>query len=206
MGGIKHRASKALLKPLFLGALSAAILSLVLAAPAAAQRTTTTGTFGGNGGGPFKLQCPSGMAMVGIKGRHGAWVDAVAPVCAVWVAGNRTLGEIDDQPGTGGSRGGPGLMRCAGRRGAVTGLAVWQASNRDRSIGRIALECGDYVQPGVRRPLNPAAVMAFGERMDSERVNLRCSPDEVAVGILGRSGAFVDRVGLLCQRSLGIGG
>jgi hypothetical protein len=179
--------------------------ALLLAGPASAQRTTTTQSFGGNGGGPYKLQCPSGMAMVGIKGRFGAWVDAVAPVCAVWVAGSRTLGEIDDQPGTGGGGGGSAVMRCSGRRGVATGVAVWQADNEDRSVGRIVLECGDYLQPGVRRPLNPAAVMAFGESMGSGRVNLRCGPGEVAVGLLGRSGRFVDRIGLLCQRSLALG-
>jgi hypothetical protein len=62
------------------------------------------------------------------------------------VRNNETLGEIDEQPGTGGG-GDPGWMRCQGRRGAVVGLDVWQAANSDHSVGRIYLSCGDYEQP-----------------------------------------------------------
>jgi hypothetical protein len=50
----------------------------------AQDNTTVSGTSGGTGGGPFRLSCPSGMAMIGLKARHGAWVDALSPICAIW--------------------------------------------------------------------------------------------------------------------------
>jgi hypothetical protein len=169
--------------------------------PAIAQDSTTvSGTSGGNGGGPFRLSCPSGMAMIGLRARHGAWVDSLSPICAIWVRNNRTLGEIDEQPGTGGGGGGPGWMRCQGPRGAVVGLYVWQAANSDRSVGRIYLSCGDYEQPTKFANKLPGGADGIGQSIGGPRVELRCGANEVAVGLYGRSGAFIDRVGLLCQR------
>lgn len=169
---------------------------------AAAQGTTVSETVGGSGGGPFRLSCPSGMAMIGINARSGEWVDALSPICAVWVKGNRTLGEIDEQPGTGGSGGGRTWMRCQGRRGAVTSLWVWPV-NRDhrRLIGRILIDCGDYEQPSNFANKLPGSADGIGSAYDRERAHLRCGPGEVAVGLYGRSGAYIDRVGLLCERS-----
>ena len=190
----------------WLGAALAALTFRAFAvSPAHAQDgTTVTGTAGGRGGGPFTLACPSGMAMVGVNGRYGAWVDAIAPICAIWVPGSRTLGSIDEQPGTGGGGGGRGWMRCEGRQGVAVGLWVWQAANEDRSVGRVLLECGQYEDPRRRANNLPGGALAFGESIGGPRVELRCGPGEVAVGLYGRSGAFVDRVGLLCQRSRGL--
>jgi hypothetical protein len=140
--------------------------------------------------------------MVGINARYGDWVDALSPICAIWVHGKRTLGEIDEQPGTGGAGGGRGGMRCEGPRGAVVGLWVWPV-NRDsrRLIGRILLECGDYERPSQFANKLPGGADGIGQAVERERVPLHCGPSEVAVGIYGRSGAFIDRVGLLCEKS-----
>ena len=188
---------------------TAIVAQTMFSMPAGAQGgTTVSGAVGGTGGGPFRLSCPSGMVMVGVNARHGAWVDALAPICAIWVRSNRTLGEIDEQPGTGGAGGGRGWMRCEGPRGAAVGLTVWPVRRDNRRlIGRISLECGDYERPWVHannlpaRPETGVATNGIGESFERERVELRCGSGEVAVGLYGRSGAFIDRVGLLCERS-----
>lgn len=184
--------------------LVAAILAQSLFAMTAGAQggTSVSETVGGTGGGPFRLSCPSGMAMVGVNARHGAWVDALAPICAVWVKGNRTLGEIDEQPGTGGGGGGRGWMRCQGPRGVVVGLWVWPVRRDNRRlIGRIVLECGDYEQPSRFANKLPGGADGIGQAVEPERAALRCGQNGVAVGLYGRSGAFIDRVGLLCERS-----
>jgi hypothetical protein len=183
--------------------LAAIVAQAMFTMPAGAQGgTTVTDAVGGTGGGPFRLSCPSGMVMVGINARHGAWVDALAPICAIWVRRNRTLGEIEEQPGTGGTGGGRGSMRCEGPRGAVVGLWVWPvARDNRRLVGRIVLECGDYERPQQRANKLPGGPDGIGESFDRERIELRCGSREVAVGLYGRSGAFIDRVGLLCERS-----
>jgi hypothetical protein len=180
-----------------------AMLVLVLPLPASAQ-TTATETFGGRGGGPFRLECPAGMVMTGVRARTGAWIDAVAPVCAIWVASSATLGDIDDQPGTGGNGGGPNLMHCAGRRGAVVGLFPELARNRDGSVGWLRIECADYQHPWRWYDLLRGTATELGQRTGSERPFLGCGYNEVAVGIYGRSGAFIDRIGLLCRRSAAV--
>lgn len=182
--------------------LAAAIVAQTMfVVPARAQQgTTVTDAVGGAGGGPFRASCPSGMVMVGINGRHGAWVDAVAPICAIWT--NRRLDPIEFQPGTGGAGGGTGYMSCAGSRGAVVALWVWPVHRDNRRlIGRIVLECGDYTMPTRRVNKRAGGADGFGQAAEGERVALRCGPREVAVGLYGRSGAFLDRVGLLCEQS-----
>jgi hypothetical protein len=182
--------------------LAPAIVALAMfTMPAGAQEgTTVSDAAGGTGGGPFRVSCPSGMVMIGINGRHGAWVDAVAPLCAIWT--NGALVPIEFQPGTGGAGGGHGWMLCRGPRGAVVGLWVWPVRRDNRRlIGRIVLECGDYELPARRVNKRPGGADGFGQTAEGERVPLRCGPREVAVGLYGRSGAFVDRVGLLCERS-----
>jgi hypothetical protein len=171
--------------------------------PAFAQGgTTVTEAAGGTGGGPFRLSCPSGMIMVGVNARYGDWVDALSPICAIWVRGNRTLGEIDEQPGTGGNGGGRGAMRCQGPRGAIVGIYVWPV-NRDsrRLVGRILLDCGDYERPAQFVNKLPGGPDGVGAAFERERDLQHCGRGEVAVGLYGRSGAYIDRVGLLCQRS-----
>ncbi len=173
----------------------------LFALPAAARfETTVTDAVGGAGGGAFRLSCPSGMAMVGLQARHGEWIDALAPICAIWVRGNRTLGSIEEQPGTGGTGGASGWARCAGRTGVVVGLWAWTMTDRP-FVGRIALECGHYDQPERVANKNGRGADGLGQTFNGKRFELRCGRSEVAVGIYGRSGAFIDRVGLLCQRS-----
>ena len=177
-------------------ALFAATQSVV---PARAQ-TTVTNSFGGNGGGPFRLDCPSGMAMTGIRARAGAWLDSVAPVCAIWV-NHRTLGEIDDQPATGGGGGGASFIRCQGPIGAVVGIAVQQANNGNHTIGHLLVDCGRYTQPWLFWNKLPGSADYLGKSNSNPSVTLQCGIDEVAVGLYGRSGAFIDKIGLLCASS-----
>ena len=142
--------------------------------------------------------------MTGITGRYGAWVDAVAPICSIWVRNNRTLGEIAEQPGTGGGGGGPGWIRCQGPRGAVHALWVWPIREGTGIVGRIYLDCGDYEQPSRFANKLPGGADGLGNGVERDRRELSCGPNEVAVGLYGRSGAFIDQIGLLCQRSRGL--
>jgi hypothetical protein len=63
------------------------------------------------------------------------------------------------------------------------------------------LECGNYERPQQRANKLPGGADGIGQSFEAERVQLFCGPGEVANGIYGRSGAFIDRVGLFCQRS-----
>jgi len=159
-----------------------------------------TDTFGGPGGGPFELACPDGSVMIGLRARSGSWIDALSPVCSRWVRNSETLGEIADQPFTGGGGGGDSFIRCAGRRGVVVSLEMFQADNRDQSIGHIVVNCGDFKQPSQFWNKLGGSADYLGESQRGPRAEVRCEPGLVAAGIYGKSGAFIDRLGLLCRQ------
>jgi hypothetical protein len=161
-----------------------------------------TDTFGGPGGGPFELACPAGSVMTGLRARSGAWVDALSPVCSRWVGRSETLGEIEGQPFVGGGGGGELFIRCAGRRGVVVGLQMFQADNRDQSIGLINVDCTDYEHPSVFWNKLGGSADYLGQSQRGPRVEERCGSGLVAAGIHGKSGAFIDRLGLLCTQPL----
>ena len=180
---------------------AAMVAILTIGVNAGFAQTTRTGTVGGQGGGPFELACPAGTVMTGLNARHGSWIDALAPICSVWVRSSETLGEIDDQPFAGGNGGGPAFIRCEGRRGVVTGIDMSQADNTDRSIGAISVFCGDYKEP-ERRSLNRLGGSAdYLGQYSGAAGGEHCERGMVAAGIFGKSGAFIDRLGLLCVRS-----
>lgn len=159
-----------------------------------------TTSIGGSGGSPYELACPAGSVMIGLRARHGAWIDALAPICSVWVRNSNMLGEIGNQPFAGGNGGGPGFIRCAGPRGVVVGLDIHQANNRDGSVGHITVSCGDYEQPQQFANKLAGSLDFLGQSQRGSRSTVHCGPG-VAAGIYGKSGAFVDRLGLLCTRS-----
>ena len=161
-----------------------------------------TDTFGGPGGGTFELACPEGSFLTGLRARSGAWVDALSPVCSRWVRSSETLGEIGDQPFTGGSGGGESFIRCDGRRGVIVGVSMHQANNRDRSIGNITVYCGDFKQPSAFWNKLGGSADFLGESAGGPRVDERCEGGLVAAGLYGKSGAFIDRLGLFCRRPM----
>jgi len=157
-----------------------------------------TATFGGPGGGNFEISCPFGSVMTGILARHGAWIDALSPICSRYVRGVQSTGEIEQQPFTGGSGGGPGFIRCQPPRGVVVGLELFQADNRWGSVGHIIVNCGDYVDPSRFANKLPGSADFLGNSQRGRRQILKCSPPLVAGGIIGKSGIFIDRLGLTC--------
>jgi hypothetical protein len=176
------------------------MLTLTMSVGFAQPPVSSTGTYGGAGGSRFELLCPPGTYMNGLRARHGSWIDALSPICAVWVRSNATLGELGNQASAGGGGGHPAFIRCAGRRGVVVGIEVFQADNRDGSVGHIVVNCGDYRQPDQFWNKLGGSVDFLGNSQIGPRRILRCRPGEVATGIHGRSGAFVDRIGLFCVR------
>jgi hypothetical protein len=181
------------------------VLLLIASAPqsAAAQQlrlltVQRTGSFGGPGGGNYELSCPFGSVMIGLRARHGAWIDALAPICARYVRSTRTLGEIGHQPFTGGDGGGEAFIRCQGPRGVVVGLELFRADNEWASVGHIVVNCGDYLNPSRFANKLPGSADFFGQPTPHRRSILKCRSPLVAGGIFGRSGEAIDRVGLSC--------
>jgi hypothetical protein len=150
---------------------------------------------GGGGGGPFRMDCGRGV-LIGVEGGAGAYVDAVRPVCArVQTTGG--LGAAAPWAGKAGGNGGHAMsLRCP------PGWGVVGVFGRSGSyVDQLGLHCAplEVSAQGV-------AVRAGNTRLGPEGGNGgdpfddRCPAGQVATGLSGRSGTFVDQLSLLCAR------
>ena len=168
------------------------------------QQITRTGIVGTSGGGPFESACPYGSVLTGLRARAGSWVDAVAPICRRWVASTETLGEISALPFEGGASGSEVFQRCKGPRGVVVAFGTWHGDNHDASVSHLYLSCADYERPYVNSSLLGGSVAFLGNSQTGDGESKDCrkfGDNQVAGGIYGRSGAYVDAFGLACVSS-----
>ena len=160
---------------------------------------------GSTGGSPFYEACPTGQNLAGLEVRLGDDVDAVRPLCVI------AYGPTDvGAPGADGTtvwNGGPGgelrAIVCPGEAPVVTGGFI-RSAGRVEAVDFIRLFCGlASDQQGIAEvtvELDTATYLAgtLSETIGSERRS-RCQSGQVAVGIRGRSGNWVDDLGLLCS-------
>ena len=153
---------------------------------------------GGPGGGSFVAECPRGQFLVGISVRSGYWIDAIFPLCAPFLANQRKFGNWTRGPrngGTGGSR----LLKdavCPSDRYVSGILHNYTGSSRRGSMFVVAvrLTCSP-VAGGAATTLCLRGKYRCG---DIPSFNHVCPANEAATGIHGRSGAYVDALGLIC--------
>jgi hypothetical protein len=171
---------------------AAAVLSLLalpwlLAVPAQARDAAS---FGGNGGGEFRSKCPAGLAMFAYIGRAGTALDRIQPIC-IEVRADKGLGPRQDQGTDHGGNGG-GVIQRTCPDSVVTSIRVF--SGGDNLVSLIDLGCTN---------LKTGAQTAVSGRSAGKHTsnNLStCNSDEIAVGIHGRHGAMIDRLGLICEK------
>jgi hypothetical protein len=178
-------------------ALVVAIFSLARPSFAQAVHYSDTPAFGGNGGGRFLTYCPRGTYLIGIGGRTGDWIDAIQPICAGWNVTAQAFNPPVRGDMSGGSGGGPATQMCP------TGMAV-----KGWHIGRIAIQDAvvvQYVLPQCELVLRQAGSQTpdlFGGRGATDSagaMSYMCPQGQLANGIYGASGAYVDSVGLKCE-------
>ncbi|AWK88491.1 hypothetical protein [Azospirillum thermophilum] len=131
--------------------------------------------------GRFSLQCDFGQTLVGIRGQAGEFIDRIGGLCA-----GRT-GTVAETGARGGTGGGGFEIRCA-TGAAVTGLV----GTRGTYVDSLSLECRPM------RNAQPAGEAAFtasvGGRGGQPFGPLRCPAGQVAIGLKGRAGTFVDEL------------
>jgi hypothetical protein len=173
--------------------------------------TRSTGSAGGGGGSPFTIDCPNGQALVGLDVRSGSEVDGVRGVCqdlrraentgaspytyAVSRGGAlNTTGWAADQDG-----GGLSAFRCQGNE-LMYEIQVEVGARLDR----LWAACGNYAitgSPGAGWNFERtyARNAAYGGNGGGAPITYRCDGNEVAVGLFGRAGDRIDRMGLRCR-------
>lgn len=203
-------ASRSPLRPR-LAALASLVLATLSIASALPANATISEVMGGPGGGPFMLKCDSRSALVGFEARAGAWVDAIGIVCATVV--DPKTGRTAPQRMAQGMTGGPDGVRqesyCpAGSSIVGIGLAHTRGHGLPRQyVNTVDLYCQG--NPGGKRcissgqgcgsiaPIIRGPIISIVKEYAFDQIG--CPAGEVAKGIHGRSGKFVDAIGLICE-------
>jgi hypothetical protein len=187
-----------------------AIASAFINPPRAAEATDLP-TFGGNGGSPFRAVCPGNSFLAGFDGHVGAFIDHLRLVCVRWDRFTSRLGRPGVYPPQIGlSNGGaPQQGVCNYNSGyVVVGMSVSTLASDNRLAQMLALRC-DYFNPPIRAQfvtgfadasfgtLGPAPSL-FQESAGMQDYMRLCPNGQVAKGVYGRSGLFIDRIGLVC--------
>ena len=190
---------------------AAAMLFFVLSVQA--QTDVILPPIGGSGGGQFAAsgRCPQGQLLSGFKLRAGDWVDAIRPVCVIAygpaeVAPNpsEAIYAVYPPPMFGGSGGDSRELLCPNDAPIVTGVNIEHGGHRVVTVNSIHVFCG--LAATTQTPSQfPAAVFTGAVQRDgrenvipSDWVKQSCPAGLVAVGINGRSGEWLDSVGLIC--------
>ncbi len=161
---------------------------------------------GGPGGGQFKAPCASGEYLAGFELRAGDDVDAIRPVCA------NSAAAIANTAWFGGPGGKTVQLRCPSQIPAVIGLDVAAEGAETVVVNNIHLYCGPPL-PNQRQPDYPSAVFdgptavasqpafpgAIGGAPVLKSENFQsCPAGQIATGVHGRSGIWLDAMGLIC--------
>lgn len=161
-----------------------------------------------NGGRPYRIECGAGSYLTGFSGRAGTWVDTMAIACSPWLNKERALGDafLVEDAWVGSSGGGDSTETHCPVGWVIAGshrliFSEWENSGLFHSIEfdcrppdlqsdqRVGRTFGSSSPSAVRRRENDMATGRYGV----------CPPGEFATGIQGRSGLFVDALGLICR-------
>lgn len=189
--------------------LASSLIVMALATPAGA---TVTETFGGPGGSPFVSSCPSGMAMAGMRAATGAWVDSVSILCGRFDHVTKRLQTPYWVHARAGGKGGSSQERyCDGAR-PVTGITLTHTIGNGlerQYVNSIGLICGDpnrieqCIGSGegcdlVSKTTTTTVILPISKTRKYKNDKLLCGQGEVALGLKGRAGDYVDAIALWC--------
>lgn len=193
---------------------AAVVLMIVAHTGRASAQDYQSQTVGGSGGAPFTMRCAEGDYLVGLHARSGDWVDAIAPLCARWDVSRQGFLAPGLGPLHGGRGGGVSEIRCD-QTSAIKSLVIENAPNRYSSVAMLVPSCASALEPSRRtarvgpdqfgtsiadridREAEPGVGSNTTVDYDMSRMP-RCNEGDLAVGVFGAAGNFVDRIGLIC--------
>lgn len=173
------------------------VFCLIISGPSIA---TDLPSFGGNGGNPFRLLCPPDSYLSGFNGRSGDYVDRLQLVCAHW--NGQDLDSVQfPEAFVGLSRGGRSQQAICPEQHVVHGADFSTLASDNALLDEFSFECIFLKRPAPNGPrLNFTSTGSRGGwSFGGESGWNFCPQNEVAVGIYGKSGDFIDRIGIVCD-------
>lgn len=194
--------------------IAAAALAIFGQLPPAHADDYQTRSLGGPGGAPFTMRCAQGDYLVGLRARSGDWVDAIAPFCARWDEGRQAFLPPGLGPMRGGAGGAASEIRCD-QVSAIRELLIEHAPNQFTNVALLVPACAAALDPGRRtaRIGSDQFGTSVADRLardddpgvgSSTSVDYnwslmpRCNAGDLAVGVYGAAGVYLDRIGLIC--------
>lgn len=184
-------------------------LSFAAGAAHAGQEFRETG---GPGGGAFRSECPAWSHVVGFTGRVGAWLISIEPLCAPLLAQEQKIGAgTANGQRSGGSEGGQ-FYSVSCPIGYALGAWVFDmVVNSDVEptfVNAIGMECRLVGSPGqtyraqigddLGATLTKDVAVIAQMGWDRPTFTNSCPPGELVTGVRGRSGIYIDALGLIC--------
>ena len=192
---------------------SLVFLCLLSTASGIARADAYLPPIGGAGGGQYVTPCPAGQNLGGFQLRTGDDVDAMRPACVISVGPAEISAPPVSTPWTGGSGGGERWVVCPAVTPIVIGMEVSWEGVDTVTVNSIHLYCGRAVTTAQAMPAYPAAVFdgpryvpssgwgGIGIDGDDARRGgdqQSCPAGQVAIGVHGKSGIWLDSMGLIC--------
>jgi hypothetical protein len=173
-------------------------------------------SIGGVGGAVFATRCPVGSLLHGFEIRAADDVDAIRLVCVNAQGPARFSPAASDPTWRGGDGGAYHLVVCTDQFPIVFGLDVGAEGVDTIIVNDFRLHCGwaaptqpagvptNYL-PGFHGPSYMPEMTRYGlgfgtsgQRASGTSGRQTCPPGRVAVGLRGRSGIWLDGMGLMC--------
>ena len=160
-----------------------------------------------------RFECPKGSYLVGLKGKHGDWIDRLAPVCAPWLPAEQRFGKTVVGPLFGNSLGGNETPTRVCWSSGVRNLAVqsWRyyfqylKTPRHYVLSFIQAHCVSLSPRAETGKLmfGPLPYIVWPKQgpFEGPPPNQACPPGEIAVGIRARTdiyNEFIYGIGLIC--------
>lgn len=170
--------------------------TVLLFSPSLAFADLTTALAGGSGGTEYAGACRPGEAVVGVHGRAGMWIDRLGPQC---VKVNSGTGQWEGSPvnrtAVGGTTGTPFTRTCP-RDFAIEAFNGIKGQYVNQLIFHCQRLTADMKTSGAIVLMPPIGTAGMPPGTNFNR--LACPQDRAATGLFGRSGLYVDSVGLRC--------
>ena len=145
---------------------------------------------GGPGGTPFRQLCPAGQYLVGARWRSGSWLDQISMTCAP-VDANGVTGPQSHGQTFGGNGGNPHEQSCDPGF-VITGAAILQDSSQNPFVKEIDVDCKSTTSTLFSGFAIGKVATVFPDH------DQFCPDGQAVIGIQGRSGKYVDAIGMIC--------
>ena len=151
---------------------------------------------GGPGGSPFIARCPQGQHLNGFELRAANDVDAIRPICVTAYGPSDVGPPVPGGIWFGGDGGSPRQLVCPSDMPIVIKMVVDYGGIDTKIVYNIYLWCGTAT---ATQTLTEFPNAVFGASRQSVHLPAQaCPAGLVAVGINGRSGIWLDALGLIC--------